>query len=405
MIKPNTLVLAKDQYYSLDCYETQLNNNVLVVGSAGCGKTRHIVVPNILQAVGSYIISDPKGNLYKLYGNYLRKKGYTVKKIDFEKPDKSSHYNFFEYIRSEQDIIKLAHMLIFSETKKSSFADPYWDNSAEQLLSAIIALLVESRPKEEQNLACLIKCLAALQENENQPRKTAIDYMMDELERRNKNSFAVKQYRQFMVAPIKTKMCTVTTVLSKFGIYSTEEITKMTSKNDIDIASIGKKKTAVFVVVSDHERSMDMLANVFYSQAMSELCDYADHHCKNNKLPVDVRFILDDFATNCVICDFPRMISSIRSRGISTMLMIQAESQLADSYGKNSATIIANCDTYVYMGGNDIDTAYAVARRCDVPVKKILYMPIGTNWIFRRGQYPINAENINHEEFVDEKLR
>ena len=157
------------------------------------------------------------------------------------------------------------------------------------------------------------------------------------------------------------------------------------------------------MVVSDTDRSLDGLANIFFTQAMNELCRYADKHCKDNCLPVPVRFILDDFATNCKIDEFPRMISSIRSRGISTMLMIQAESQLTEQYGYDGKTIIGNCDTYVYLGSNDVDTAKAVAERCDVSVKKVLNMPVGTNWIFRRGQAPVHGRNFVLEPFLSEK--
>lgn len=149
---------------------------------------------------------------------------------------------------------------------------------------------------------------------------------------------------------------------------------------------------------------MDPLVNLFFTQAMNQLCRFADKVCQNNCLPVPVRFILDDFATNCKIAEFPRMIASIRSRGISTMLMIQAESQLVKCYGDDWATIIGNCDTYVYLGGNDVKTAQAVAERADVPVKKILNMPVGTNWVFRRGQAPTNGRNFNLEAYLKDKL-
>lgn len=173
----------------------------------------------------------------------------------------------------------------------------------------------------------------------------------------------------------------------------------MTANDTIDITSIGKEKTAVFVVVSDTDRSLDGLVNMFFTQAMNELCRYADKECDNNELPVNVRFILDDFATNCKINEFPRMIASIRSRGISTMLMIQSESQLMQGYAEDGKTIIANCDTYVYMGGNDVSTAQAVAERMDVPVKKILNMPVGTHWIFRRGEEAKNGVNFDLKVF------
>ena len=140
---------------------------------------------------------------------------------------------------------------------------------------------------------------------------------------------------------------------------------------------------------------MDVMANIFFTQAMDVLCRYADTKCRNESLPVPVRFIMDDFATNCTIEDFPRMISSIRSRNISAMIMIQAESQLEKRYSKEAYTIISNCDSYVYLGGNDLETAKRIAERADIPFRKVLYMPVGTNWLFRRGQLPINGKNIS----------
>ena len=173
----------------------------------------------------------------------------------------------------------------------------------------------------------------------------------------------------------------------------------------MELQNMAKEKTAIFVIISDKDRSMDGLANLFYSQAMDVICRVADKECEDGRLPIPLRFILDDFATNCKITDFPRMISSIRSRGISTMLIIQAESQLQECYGTDGRTIIANCDTYVYLGGNDVETAAAVATRCDVPITKILNMPIATNYIFRRGQAPINGNNFKLDPFEANKLK
>lgn len=167
----------------------------------------------------------------------------------------------------------------------------------------------------------------------------------------------------------------------------------MMKTDELNIASIGQRKTAVFVEVSDTDRSMDQLANLFFTQAMQELCRYADECTIENRLPVEVQFIMDDFATNCNIVDFPRMIASIRSRGISAMLLVQSEAQLEQMYGPDSRTIIGNCDTYVYLGGNDLDTARSVAERCDVPVQQILNLPVGDMWIFRRGSKP-RRDNI-----------
>ena len=227
--------------------------------------------------------------------------------------------------------------------------------------------------------------------------------LMNELEEENPESYAVSLYERFRVAADKTLRSILIVTNSKLGTFDTPEIRKMTAYDDINLPSIGQQKTALFVVVSDTDRSMDGLANIFFTQAMNELCRYADQECEDSRLPVPVRFILDDFATNCKIEEFPRMIASIRSRGISTMLMIQAEAQLEESYGHDGKTIIGNCDTYVYLGGNDVNTAKAVAERCNVPVQKILNMPVETNWIFRRGQSPINGRNFQLEPYLKSK--
>lgn len=396
----NRLILGEGQYYSLNCYETGLNNNVLIVGASGAGKTRGYVIPNLLEASGSYIISDPKGNLYRNYGPYLKKKGYEICKLDFTDPEDSVHYNFFNYIRKTQDINKLAHM-IANNDKMGSTIDPFWDRAAELLAGSLIAYVWETCDKREQTLATVLKLaeLIIIDENDASVR-SPMDILMDDLETVNKDSYAVKLYKRFRVAADKTLKSIVITLNARIGMYDTPEIRQMTAFDDIDITTIGQKKRAVFVVVSDNDRSLDGLANLFFTQAMNELCYFADKKCKNCMLPVPVRFIMDDFATNCKIDEFPRMIASIRSRGISTMLMIQSEGQLMEGYGHDYRTIIGNCDSYVYLGGNDVETAESVAKRCDLPLKKILNMPVGSNWIFRRGQGPINGRSIVLEQYI-----
>lgn len=402
-MEPNTLILGQDQYYSLDSYKTKLNNNVLVVGTSGSGKTRSIVTPNLLQGVGSYIVSDPKGNLYRKYKDILESMGYEVKKLDFTEPTHSAHYNFFRYIRCTQDIVKVAHMLIYKYKNEGGHMDPFWDQASQLLVQSVIAYLWEAWGDKEQNLHRVLQLIGLCQAYGDLSEETStFDRMMEKHGEKNPDSYAVNMYSKFRVAANRTLRSILITVNARLGLFDTPELNEMTATDDIDIASIGQKKTALFIVVSDTDRSLDGLVNIFFTQAMNELCRYADKSCEHNTLPVPVRFILDDFATNCKIEDFPRMIASIRSRGISTMLMIQAESQLTEGYGYDGRTIIGNCDSYVYMGGNDVETAKAVAERCDMPLKKILNMPVGTNWIFRRGQAPVNAKNIDLDEYLME---
>ena len=404
-MKRNTgkLVLAEGVSFDMDCLTTGLNNNVLVVGTSGSGKTRSIVEPNLLQANGSYVVSDPKGNLYQKYKRYLEQKGYIVRKLDFTRPENSAHYNFFHYIRREQDIVKIAHMFI-SDREPGSVRnlDPFWDQAAQLLYESVIAYLWEFCPESDWNLRNMLELIDNCKvEEDNADEKNILDLLMEEGEKMNSDSFAVRHYRRFRVAASKTLKSILITANAKMGAYDTKELSEMLATDDVDIASIGKQKTALFVVVSDTDRSLDGLANLFFTQAMNELCEYADTACQHNELPIPVQFILDDFATNCRIDEFPRMIASIRSRGISAMLMIQAESQLSQAYDEDGRTIVGNCDTYVYLGGNDLETADAVAKRCNLPLEKVLNMPVGSNWIFRRGQAPIKGKNIDLETYLE----
>ena len=402
-LKENSMLLAHDRFYSLDTHETQLNNNVLVVGTSGSGKTRSIVIPNLLMATGSYVVSDPKGNLYNKYKQYLETKGYEVKKLDFTDPKHSMHYNFFNYINNTQDILRVAHMLIYRYAPGSRTVDPFWDEASQLLLQAIMAYMIEAYKPNERNLHNILKLAALCRIDEwSSSYDTELDVIFDKYEKEKPDSYAVSMYRKFRIAADKTLKSILISVNARLAPYDTPELNKMMSSDNINITSIGSKKTAVFVVVSDTDRSLDGLVNIFYAQAMNELCRYADKKCKDQCLPVPIRFILDDFATNCTIAEFPRMIASFRSRNISTMLMIQAESQLTQCYGYDAKTIIGNCDTYVYLGGNDVETAHAVAERCDIPMKKILNMPVGTNWIFRRGQEPYNGRNFDLTGFYNE---
>ncbi len=397
------MIIAKDRTYSLDTRKTGRNNNVLVVGTSGAGKTRSIVIPNLLQATGSYVVSDSKGNLYKKYGPYLKKHGYVIKKLDFTDPLNSVHYNFFHYIHSTQDIMKVAHMMI--DHHDGYKQDPFWDDAAQLLLQSLIAYLMESCIEEDRNLHQImtLASMCIVDEN-NASARTPLDRLMDDWEREKPDSYAVRTYKKFRIAASRTLRSILISLNARLGLYDTPEIEKMTSEDTVSIESIGRKNTALFVNVSDTDRSLDGLVNVFFTQVMNELCRVADMECKDSRLPIPVRFILDDFATNCKISEFPRMIASIRSREISTMLMIQAESQLSNCYGEDGRTIIGNCDTYIYLGGNDLETAEAVAKRCDLPVKRILNMPVGTNWIFRRGEIPVNSKNFDLEVFQKEKM-
>lgn len=401
--KNGTLRIAKECNYSLDDIANKLNNNVLVVGGSGTGKTRSIVKPNLYEAKGSYIISDPKGNLYNEYREYLEERGYVVKLINFLHPEMSVHYNPMYNIKNSQDIMRLSSILVNSKESAGSRIDPYWDHMTSILLNAVIGYMHET-DFPNRNFQSILQLV---QEGERPPKEhdkhSKLVRRFERLYAENPDSWAYSQFQNVNNAPNKTYDTIRTTLAAKFSSLDTEELREMMAVNDFDFAEIGREKTAVFVVVSDTDRSMDTLANIFFTQAMQELCRYADEETENQRLPVPVRFILDDFATNCKIDEFPRIISTIRSRAISVMLMLQSEAQLLHGYGNDADTIIANCDTYVYLGGNDVASARSISIRCDVPLKQILYMPIGMCWVFRRGSLPINSKINDVDEYIPEK--
>ncbi len=387
------LILGEGQSYSLDYHETQRNNNVLVVGGSGSGKTTGVVIPNIKEAVGSYIITDPKGNLYRKLGNYLESKGYIVLKLDLAEPSGETGYNFFDYIDNEQDVVKVAHMLMTASGEGGfKYQNAFFYQAAELVLaSAISGIKWFTEDDIDLELKCLNKllqyCSSLLKQKENFTLENSSKWS----DLANRLIANLGGFSDECAGSISSTIASVIGILNTKGV----EDMMLADKNTIDIKDIGRRKTALFVTVSDTDRSMDALVNIFFTQAMSVLCQYADKECENESLPVPVRFIMDDFATNCTIEGFPRMISSIRSRNISAMIIIQAESQLEDRFGNEAFTIISNCDSYLYLGGNDLETAMRIAARAGIPFKRVLYMPVGTNWLFRRGHQPINGKNIN----------
>ena len=384
-MRNDSLILAEGCEVSLNSYETWTNNNFLIVGSSGSGKTRTIVEPNLYNSCGSYLISDPKGALYRKYGNLFRIKGYQVKTLNLVNLSESIRYNPLAFIHTDADILKVARIL--SGDQGSFHNDPFWDESAQILLVSLIYFLRETRRKKDQTIPELIRLLS-------QCYRTELDNasVMDSIMRRHKETFpdsvAVKNYEKISCSS-RTYNCIVVTLQSKLGLLDCGEVERVLSGNEISFCGAGMQDTAIFVICSDTDRSLDLLAKLFFTQAVSELTLFADTHCENGELPVPVMFFLDDFATNVVIDDFPRSIATIRSRNISAVLMIQAESQLEECYGREGArTIIGNCDTYVYMGGNDLATARAVSERIDKPVKRILCLPQMDCIIFRRGETP-----------------
>ena len=244
--------------------------------------------------------------------------------------------------------------------------------------------------------------MTRLDDEYDEEQKNPMDHMIDELEEKNPDSWAVQQYKNFRLGAGRTLKSILITTTSKLSSFDTKELRRMLRSDELDLASIGQRKTAVFIEVSDSDRSMDALINLFFTQAMNELCSYADEKCSNSELPVPVRFFMDDFATNCRIDNFENMISNIRSRKISAVLVLQSFSQLAAGYGENAHTIADDCDTLIYMG-NDPTTAQEIAVRVNKTANTILHMPLSTSWIIRRGCEPFSCHNFELDDYLSEK--
>lgn len=402
------MILPNGSLVDMDGIRTSLNNNVIAMGTSGARKTRGFLIPNLLAAVDSYIVSDAKGSLYKNYASYFKEHGYKVVHINFIHPDKSDGFNPFMYIKSPDEVMKLAHYLTYAGKNPNYTGDPFWDKASELLLSAIIGYMIELKrlPPDQLTIVTLCEILTHIDPNKIEDgEKCRLDEEFEEAEKEyaakyHEPSWSYRQYKKFRQTPPKTFNCILSTLHSNIGLLDTPSINSMMKKPTLNFARLGLEKTIVFVEVSDTDRSKDILINTFYTQAMNQLCTFADEKCENNCLPIPVRFMLDDFGTNCRIENFENMISNIRSRNISATIILQSESQLVKGYGPSAQTIIDNCDTLIYMGGRDENTVQKFSRFANVPFDEMLNMPLNTNWVFRRGTPGKYSRTVDFSEYA-----
>lgn len=398
------IILPDGNSYSLDGRQTGLNSNMLIVATSGAGKTRDVITPAILECNGSYVISDMKGMLFKTWGKFMRDNGYRTVRVSFSDPSHSYHYNPLHYVNTTQEIQILAHSLV--EARGIFRSDPYWDQMSELLISSIISYLKETSSEKESTIANVLAFLrlANRKDEESGDKRSRLSKLFYDLQQTNPRSWAVKQFAEVNLCAGKTWASIASTAVSKLAAYDTEELGEMMKYDVLDFQSIGQKRTCVFVETSDTDRSMDAMINVFFSQAMHQLCQYADTKCKDNELPVPVTFIIDDFGSGCRIDNFEKMISNIRSRRISAILAIQSFAQLREGYGESASTIADDCDTLLYLGSNDPQTAQQIAVRVNKTPYSVLHMPLHTSWIIRRGAEPVFVEkNMALDDYLKER--
>ena len=392
-----TRILADGVFLSNNTWETNRNNNDLIIGPTGSGKTRSYVKPNLLNASESLVITDTKGSLADELGPALEKSGYNIQRLDFANPSRSIGYNPFEYVSrdpetlrySQKGIATIAATLYGSDVCSR---DPYWDLAATGLLRSIISAMFETEIPANHNIRTVSELFQMLNKRVgNNPRDNRYSFLMDDLLLSDPDSYAARQYYMVIDQNADRTAASVKMILGNaISQFQSEEIGEILLKKDrIDIKKLATRKTAIFLTISDMDRSQDKLANLFYTQALQTLCEYADRECEDHCLPVPVRFILDDFATNACIPNFDNHISVIRSRGISVSLILQSLTQLENMYGKYASTTILNgCDTTLYLGGQDLLTANYIGTRVNRPDYDILSMPLTDTWLMVRGEEP-----------------
>lgn len=389
------IILGKNAIFSSDSRKTGLNNNVLVVGPSGCGKTYSLIEPHILnERDTSLVITATKRRIVDMYSPFLSHRGYEVAVLDLVSPDRSTvAFDPMCGVEGYDDITSLAKAIVRADPRKGRCnSDPYWDTTSEDVLSAEIAyaLMTTENPTFEDVLS--LHDQISLNEESNMV-KTTIDDKFEDLEELAPGCFAVSRWKTFHNISMRTASCIFSTLNTSINAIFTPELRRMIARErPIDVNKLATKKTALFLITSPVNKALNSFANIFYGHLFKKLFEFGEMQ-SDGKLPVPVDVLCDDFATGGRIAEFPEYISIFREKGISVTLLIQSESQLARMYGTEDATtIINNCDTYVYMGGMDLLTARHISERLNTPLEDVLYMAVGKEFIFRRGQKPIITE-------------
>ena len=332
------------------------NKNTLVVGGSGSGKTRFFIKPNILQMHSSFVITDPKGTVVNEVGNALLKNGYRMKIFNTINFKKSMHYNPFAYVHDEKDILKLVTTLIANTKGEGKGGDEFWEKAEKLLYSALIGYIHYEAPEEEQNFSTLLEMINAMEVREDDEEfKNPVDLMFDELAEREPDHFAVRQYAKFKLAAGKTSKSILVSCGARLAPFDIKELREITAYDELELDTLGDKKTALFLIMSDTDATFNFLISMVYTQLFNLLCEKADD-VYGGRLPVHVRCLIDEAANIGQIPNLEKLMATIRSREISAALVLQAKSQLKAIYKDNADTIIGNCDSQIFLGGSEQTT-------------------------------------------------
>lgn len=361
--KENNLLLSQNLRMSLNARSHRRNLNVLVVGGSGAGKTRFYAKPNIMQCNTSFIVADPKGEMLRAVAPLLLDKGYDVKVFNLISPQESDGYNPFVYVHSDEDVIKLITNLIQNTTPKNAQQnDPFWEKSEIALDTALMLYLLHEAPPDEQNfemLMFLIENAAAMEDDDEY--QSPVDMLFEALEEENPEHIALKQYKIFKQASGKTAKSILISAAVRLAAFNLPEISRMTSFDNLELGTLGETKKAIFCVIPDNDNSFNYLVGMLYTQAFQELYFKADHNY-GGELPIPVHFVMDEFANVALPDNFERLLATMRSRRISVSIIIQNMAQLKALFKDSWESLVGNCDTMLYLGGNEQSTHEYISK-------------------------------------------
>ena len=355
--KSENKLMTQNVSIGLNAKKHRRNLNTLVCGGSGAGKTRFYCKPNLMQCNSSFVILDPKGEIVRDVGKLLEAKGYEIKVLDLISMEKSHCYNPFVYLRSDNDIQRLVTNLFKSTTPKGSQSnDPFWDTAASMLLLALVFYLHYEAPEDEQNIAMIMEMLrAGAIEDEEEPRPSPLDNLFSELEYENPDHIALKYYHSYHSGSAKTLKSIQITLAARLEKFNLESLASLTSTDELELETLGEKKTALFALIPDNDTSFNFLVSILYTQLFQQLFYSADH-IHGGSLPIPVHFLMDEFANVSLPDDFDKILSVMRSRSVSVSIILQNLAQLKALFEKQWESIVGNCDEFLYLGGNEQST-------------------------------------------------
>ena len=395
-------LLTQNVRIGLDGRKHRRNLNVLVIGGSGAGKTRFYCKPNLMQANTSFVILDPKGEQVRAVGNLLREKEYEVKVLDLINMEKSHCYNPFVYLRDDNDVQRLVTNLFKSTTPKGAqSSEPFWDNAAQMLLLALIFYLKYEAPEDEQNFAMVMEMLRAGDVDEDNNMPSPLDNLFYDLEKTDPNHIALKYYRSYHSGAAKTLKSIQITLAARLEKFNLESLSSLTITDELELNTLGEKKTAIFAIIPDNDTSFNFLVSILYTQLFQQLFEVADKKY-GGSLPVHVHFLMDEFANVSLPDDFDKILSVMRSRGVSVSIILQNLAQLKALFEKQWESIVGNCDEFVYLGGNEQATHKYVSEL--LGKETIDTNTYGLSYGMR-GNYTKNDQQTGRELLTPDEVR